>query len=138
MTDKTDSAAKARPLSPHLQIYHWPLSMALSIAHRITGVGLALGSAVFAWWLIAIALGPEPYAAFEAVAGTWFGKLALAGIAWSLMFHLANGIRHLAWDLGFGFSINASIASGVAVMIASVVLSAGIIAAAWMATGTSP
>ena len=137
MTDKTESAAESRPLSPHLQVYRWPLSMAVSIAHRITGVGLALGTVILAWWLIAAAMGPDAYAVFESVAATWFGKLVLAGITFSLMFHLCNGVRHLIWDLGFGFSIKVSYLSGLGVIGAALLLTAAIAWVALRAMGTA-
>ena len=90
--------AVARPLSPHLQIYRFTITMAMSIIHRITGVGLYAGSALLAWWLIAAATGPEAYATFQAAAGHWFGQLVLGGYTWALLHHLFGGIRYLLWD----------------------------------------
>jgi succinate dehydrogenase / fumarate reductase cytochrome b subunit len=90
--------AVARPLSPHLQIYRFTITMAMSIIHRITGVGLYAGSALVAWWLIALATGPEAYAAFQAVAGSWIGQLVLIGYTWALLNHLFSGIRYFFWD----------------------------------------
>ncbi|MEW6090198.1 succinate dehydrogenase, cytochrome b556 subunit [Parvibaculum sp.] len=90
--------AVARPLSPHLQIYRFTITMAMSIIHRITGAGLYAGSALVAWWLIALATGPEAYAAFQAVAGSWIGQLVLIGYTWALLNHLFSGIRYFFWD----------------------------------------
>jgi succinate dehydrogenase cytochrome b subunit len=90
--------APVRPLSPHLTIYKWPVTMAMSIAHRVTGCGLYFGTALLAWWLIAIASGPTAYATFQSAAGTWFGRLVLFGYTWALLHHMLGGIRHLIWD----------------------------------------
>jgi succinate dehydrogenase / fumarate reductase cytochrome b subunit len=93
-----------RPLSPHLQIYRWPLPMAMSIAHRITGGGLYLGTLLVAWWLIAAASGPNAYATFAAFLSSFLGRLILFGYTWALLHHLLGGFRHLIWDRGYGFS----------------------------------
>lgn len=100
------SAAKptARPLSPFL-IYRLPLTALLSISHRITGCGLAVGLIGLAWWLTAAAAGAEAYAQFDAIVKSWFGMLVLIGFSFALYFHLCNGIRHLFWDAGKGFEI---------------------------------
>lgn len=98
-------AMRPRPLSPHLQIYGWKITMAASITHRITGVGLAIGSLLLTCWLLSLAGGPESYAALQAFLGSWFGRLLLLGFTWSLMYHLCNGIRHLFWDTGRGFEV---------------------------------
>ncbi len=96
---------RPRPLSPHLQIYGWKITMAASITHRITGVGLAIGSLLLTCWLLALAGGPESYTALQSFLASWFGRLLLLGFTWSLMYHLCNGIRHLLWDIGYGFEI---------------------------------
>jgi succinate dehydrogenase / fumarate reductase cytochrome b subunit len=114
-------AQRARPLSPHLQIYRWPVTMATSIAHRLTGLALSAGTLLLAWWLIAAALGPETYHVFAACAANPLGQLVLFGLVWSLTFHLLNGIRHLAWDTGVGFEVSTANRSGVAVVLLSLV-----------------
>ena len=93
--------AVKRPLSPHLQIYTPMLTMMMSIAHRITGIALYAGTLLLAWYLIALAMGPD---AFDTV--TWFldsiiGKLVLLGFAWALFHHLLGGVRHFLWDAGY-------------------------------------
>jgi succinate dehydrogenase / fumarate reductase, cytochrome b subunit len=109
--------AKAeRPLSPHLQIYRWYLTMALSIGHRVTGVINAIGLLFLTWWLLALASGAEAFATVQAVAGSWIGLLALFGWTLSLFYHLGNGIRHLVWDAGYGFDIGVAFNSGLAVL----------------------
>ena len=114
----------ARPTSPHLQIYRWPLSMALSILHRATGVALAIGSILLVALLLALASGPESYARVRGFAGSWLGLILLFGWSWALCFHLCNGIRHLFWDAGYGYSIQRARTSGLAVVVISVVLTA--------------
>lgn len=98
-------AAGDRPLSPHLQIWRWNVTMALSILHRITGVGLGLGSLLLAWWLIAAASGPEAFAAAQGFMGSILGRLLLFGFTLSFFLHLCNGVRHLVWDVGYGFDV---------------------------------
>lgn len=114
----------ARPTSPYLQIYRWPLSMALSILHRATGVALAVGTILLVTLLLALASGPESYASVRGFAGSWFGLILLFGWSWALCFHLCNGIRHLFWDAGYGYSIQRARTSGLAVVVISVVLTA--------------
>lgn len=98
-------AARARPLSPHLQVYRLPLVALMSISHRATGVILALGLLLIACWLGSVAYGPDVYGPISGFVHGWIGRLFL--FLWSacLYFHLCNGIRHLAWDLGFGFKL---------------------------------
>ncbi len=124
----------ARPLSPHLQIYRWPLAMALSIVHRATGIALAVGLLLIIWLLLALANGPESYATARAFCSSWLGLLLLFGWSWAVSFHLANGIRHLFWDVGKGYSIQQAKSSGVVVVVFSLVLTA-LIWACVFATG---
>lgn len=97
--------ARKRPISPHLQIYKPQITSALSILHRITGGVLVVGTLVLVYWLGAIAAGPEAYAQAKAILGSFIGKVALFGWTWALFYHLANGIRHLVWDAGYGFDL---------------------------------
>ena len=92
-----------RPLSPHISIYRWPITMVLSILHRITGVALSVGFVVLVIWLFDVASGPEAYAVFQSVIDTVIGKIALVGWSFAFFFHLSNGARHLVWDTGRGF-----------------------------------
>ncbi len=92
------TAQRARPLSPHLQIYKPMLTMVMSIVHRITGAALYFGMMLLAWWLIAAASGPNAYADFEAFAGSIIGRIILIGYTWALMLHMLGGIRYLIWD----------------------------------------
>jgi succinate dehydrogenase / fumarate reductase, cytochrome b subunit len=91
-----------RPLSPHLSIYRPMLTMLMSIAHRVTGAANATGFVLLAWWLTAIALGPEPYATVNAFFASFIGRSLLFLYSWSLIHHMLGGIRHLIWDTGTG------------------------------------
>ena len=92
----------ARPLSPHLMIYRWPLPMAMSIVHRITGAGNYFGMLLVAWWLLAAASGPTAYATLAAFMSSFIGRLILFGYTWSVIHHMLGGVRHLIWDTGRG------------------------------------
>lgn len=109
-----------RPLSPHLQVYKWPVSMALSIGHRISGVGLAIGTLLMTWWLVAAALSDGAFAAVQGVLSSVIGVLALMAWTAALIFHLFSGIRHLTWDIGLGFDNRSYRTSGWTVVVAVV------------------
>ncbi len=109
-----------RPLSPHLQVYKWPVSMALSIGHRISGVGLAIGTLLMTWWLVAAALSDGAFAAVQGVLSSVIGVLALMAWTAALIFHLFSGIRHLMWDIGLGFDDRSYRTSGWTVVVAVV------------------
>ena len=111
-----------RPLSPHLQIYRPQITSMLSILHRITGVGLTLGGVVVVWWFLAAATGPEYFATVDGLLTSWLGLLVLLGLTWALCYHLLNGIRHLFWDMGYGFELQTVDRSGIAVAAGSGVL----------------
>ena len=96
-------AARERPLSPHLQVYRWQITMVMSILHRATGVALAVGALAFALWLVSVAFGGPLAECAQAVLSSWFGTLSLFGFSACLIYHLLNGIRHLVWDAGYGF-----------------------------------
>ncbi len=109
-------ARSGRPLSPHLQIYRWYLTMALSIGHRVAGVGLALGLLLLIWWLLALASGPAAFATVQGVMHSWLGALVLFIYTFVLLFHMANGVRHLVWDAGYGFDVAVAARSGMVVL----------------------
>jgi succinate dehydrogenase / fumarate reductase cytochrome b subunit len=115
-------ASQNRPLSPHLQIYRPQISSVLSILHRITGVALAVGSLLLVYWIIAAAVGPEAFATAQALIGSFFGRLLLFGWSFALFFHLVNGIRHLFWDIGWGFELKTVSMTGWAALIAALLL----------------
>lgn len=120
------SKAPARPMAPHLQVWRWHITMATSILHRVTGVGNALGTLMFTWWLIAAATGPEAYATFAGFAASLFGQLILLGFTASVSYHMLNGIRHLFWDSGAGFGLATSRMASALVIAGAAVLTAAI------------
>jgi succinate dehydrogenase / fumarate reductase cytochrome b subunit len=132
---KTAARDSVRPLSPHLTIYRWQVTMLASITHRATGVALSGGALVLAWWLVSISNGPESYETFSMAAATPLGLLVLFGFTWSLAFHLLNGIRHLAWDLGYGFNKVTATQTGTAVFVLSLIIAAGFFFCAWSGHG---
>ena len=113
-----------RPLSPHLSIYRWPITMALSILHRASGLANAVGLVVLTVWLIRAADGPDAYLAFTRVMGSPLGMLLLVGWSLSFFYHLSNGVRHLFWDTGHGFEKRQATLSAWAVLVVSIVLTA--------------
>ena len=117
---------RARPLSPHLQVYRWQITMTMSILHRATGVALAVGAFGVAWWLLAAAGGPDAFATFRGFAGSLLGRIALVGFSFCLVYHLFNGLRHLLWDVGYGYEIPRLYATGWTVLVLTAVVTAGI------------
>jgi succinate dehydrogenase / fumarate reductase cytochrome b subunit len=115
-----------RPLSPHLQVYRWQITMTMSILHRASGVVLVAGAFALAWWLMAVARGGDAYARAADCLASPLGLLALAGFSLALVYHLLNGIRHLLWDAGWGLELPEIYRSGYAVAILTVVLTAAI------------
>lgn len=120
-------AARERPLSPHLQVYRFAYTMALSILHRATGIALSVGMLLLAWWLVAAAGSEAGYAQVVTCLGSVPGKVVLFGFSFAFFYHLCAGLRHLAWDLGHGFEKATARRSGAAV----VVVSLGLTAALW-------
>jgi succinate dehydrogenase / fumarate reductase cytochrome b subunit len=99
-----DSGGKLvrRPVSPHIGIYRWPITMVASILNRATGIALSVGSLLLVWWLVAAASGPQEFATVQSFIASPFGLLLLLGWTASLFYHLFGGIRHLVWDTGHG------------------------------------
>ncbi len=112
----------ARPLSPHLSIYRFRPTMAMSILHRITGSALYVGTLLFVWWLVAAASGPEAFSYASAFFGSIFGRIILFGYTWALLHHMFGGIRHLIWDTGIGLSKETSTKLAQATLVASLAL----------------
>jgi succinate dehydrogenase / fumarate reductase, cytochrome b subunit len=94
---------RPRPISPSVTTWRWHVTMAASILHRVTGVGLYGGALVLMAWALSLAAGPDAYAAFASLAGSIAGKIVLIGLTLCAFYHLGNGLRHLAWDAGYGF-----------------------------------
>ena len=110
------------PLSPHLQIYRWHISSLLSIAHRISGIINLLALILIFFWLLILSLGESNYEIFLILINSCLGKFILIGFAWSMNLHLLSGLRHLAWDLGYGFEIKTANISGIIVIILSLII----------------
>ena len=115
------------PLSPHLQIYRWHISSLLSITHRISGVINLLALILIFFWLIFLSLGENNYQSFLLIINSFIGKFILIGFVWSMSFHLLSGIRHLVWDLGYGFDIKTANITGIIVIISSLALTLSLI-----------
>ena len=127
--------ARERPLSPHLQIYRWPLPMMMSIAHLVTGVGLYFGTILIVWWLIAIGSGPGGYSRMTGFINSWFGRLILFGYTWALIHHMLGGIRHLVWDTGVGLEKEAASKIAWVTLAGSVTLTLAIWIVGYMVRG---
>jgi succinate dehydrogenase / fumarate reductase cytochrome b subunit len=119
MTEATPGL-RARPLSPHMQVWRWHLTMLTSILHRATGVALYGGALILAGWAIALASGPANYLFFMTLLGSPLGRVVMFGLTLSIFYHLANGIRHLVWDAGAGLDIKTANLTGAAVIAFSV------------------
>ena len=111
-----------RPLSPHLQVYRFAMTMVMSIFHRITGVGLYLGTALLAWWLVAAASGPAYFDFVNRIFGSWIGLIVLFLFSWALIHHMLGGLRHLVWDFGVGLDAPARDRLAMATLIGSIVI----------------
>ncbi len=113
----------ARPMSPHLTIWKWGPHMAVSILHRITGVGLALaGGAMFTWWLVALASGPDAYATFTGWASWPWMLVVWIGLTWAAFQHMLSGIRHFFLDIGAGYELRTNKFWSVAVLLGAILL----------------
>ena len=110
------------PLSPHLQIYKWHLSMILSIAHRIIGVVNSIAIILICLWTISLLFGEENYEIIKILFQSLFGKLLITSLSWSFSFHILSEIRHLIWDLGYGFDLKISKITGIITIIGSLAL----------------
>ena len=117
---------RERPLSPHLQVYRWQITMTMSILHRATGVALAVGAFMLAWWLLAVAGGSAPFETFRSFASSILGQIALLGFSFCLIYHLLNGIRHLLWDVGYGYEIPKFYATGWTVAVLAALITGAV------------
>jgi succinate dehydrogenase / fumarate reductase cytochrome b subunit len=115
-----------RPLSPFMLPvwYSFQVTSFLSILHRLTGIALAVGSILLAWWLVSVAAGGELFAVTHAFIASSIGMLLLFGWSIAFFYHLCNGIRHLAWDAGYGFELRQAYRSGYTVLVATALLTA--------------
>ena len=107
------------PLSPHLQIYKWQISSLLSITHRIVGVINTLAITIICFWSLSLLFGVEGYQIINNFLKSFFGKFIAVGLCWTFSFHILNELRHLFWDLGYGFDLKVSKITGVSVLVGS-------------------
>lgn len=114
-------ASRDRPLSPHLQIYKPQITSGLSILHRLTGILLAIGALFLFWWLIAAACGADAFATAQGFFGSFVGVILLLGLVPVVFYKMFSGLRHLAWDLGYGFDLHCVTQSGRATLAATAV-----------------
>lgn len=116
---------QGRPLSPHLSVYRWPITMTLSILHRVTGAALSVGFVVLALWLISAASGNIAYDRFLSLLSTLPGRLLLIGWSFAFFLHLCNGVRHLVWDTGRGLEKQQATKSAWVVIGLTIVMTLG-------------
>ena len=110
------------PLSPHIQIYSWNVSSLISISHRITGVINILALTLICFWIASMLLGSASYELIYSILNSFFGKFLVIGITWSFSFQILSEIRHLFWDMGYGFELTTSKISGIIVIFGSFVV----------------
>jgi len=115
-------SVRSRPTSPHILIYHWAITMVMSIAHRATGIANYFGMVFLVIWLAAAAFGQDALNAVNWVYGSWFGQFVLFAYTWSLVHHMLGGLRHFAWDLIQGMEPGQREALAWANIIGSVIL----------------
>ena len=118
---RSDGTLIRRPLSPHLQVYRPQITSILSIMNRVTGLAASAGTLLLVWWLVAAATSPAAFDHVQHFVGSPIGLFMLFGWTASLFYHFFGGLRHLAWDAGFGYSLEATHRSGWAAIIATVV-----------------
>ena len=111
-----------KPLSPHIQIYSWNISSLISISHRITGVINIVALTIICFWIALFLFGNSIYDIVQNILNSFFGKLLVIGITWSFSFQILSEIRHLFWDLGYGFELKTSNISGAIVIFGSFIM----------------
>ena len=110
------------PLSPHLGIYKWQISSLLSISHRIVGVINFLAITLICFWTLSLLLGENSYEVTKIFLKSFFGKFIIISLCWTFSFHILNEIRHLIWDMGYGFDLKIAKITGVLAFFGSFIL----------------
>jgi len=110
------------PLSPHLQIYKWQISSLLSITHRIVGVVNIAAITLISFFVIFLMCGEQYYGIVNTFLQSFFGKFIMVGLSWSFSFHVLNELRHLLWDIGFGYDLKTARITGAITIVGSFVL----------------
>ena len=111
-----------KPLSPHIQIYSWNISSLISISHRITGIINIVALTIICFWIALFLFGNSIYDIVQNILNSFFGKFLVIGITWSFSFQILSEIRHLFWDLGYGFELKTSKISGFIVIFGSFII----------------
>ncbi len=125
-------APRERPLSPHVQVWRWHVTMACSILHRVSGIGLYIGALILAGWAVALAIGPDAYDGYKALLASIPGQVVLFLLTAGAFYHLANGIRHLVWDAGRGLNVQSANGSAWFVLAFTVAATLTLWALYWM------
>ena len=110
------------PLSPHLQIYKWQISSLLSITHRIVGLINIFAISLICFWVLFLILGESNYENIKEFLNSYYGKFLIISLCWTFSFHILNEIRHITWDLGYGFDLKVAKVTGYLVLIGSFIL----------------
>jgi succinate dehydrogenase / fumarate reductase cytochrome b subunit len=131
----TRQSPRARPLSPHLTVYRWPITMTMSILHRITGGALYFGTLLVVWWVVAASISESYFDFVNGIFGSWLGRLVLFGYTWALMHHMLGGIRHFVWDTGTGLEKHTASKIAWATLAGSVALTLAIWIVGYLARG---
>jgi succinate dehydrogenase / fumarate reductase cytochrome b subunit len=116
----TDGKLVKRPLSPHLQVYRPQITSVLSILNRMCALATSVGTLLMVWWLVAASMGPVAFARVQWFVGSPIGLFVLAGWTLCLFYHLFQGLRHLAWDAGWGYELDRTYFSGWLTVIATI------------------
>ena len=124
--ESSSPAHRERPLSPHMQVWRWHITMATSIMTRASGVALYVGALIIAGWALALASGPVAFDRYVILLGSFPGKLILFGLTLAIFYHLAAGIRHLFWDAGEGFELKTADMTAAAAIAFAIVATAGV------------
>ena len=117
----SDGTLIRRPLSPHLQVYRPQLTSLSSIMNRVTGIAVSIGTLMLVWWLVAAAVGPGAFSTVQGFIASPVGLFLMFGWTASLFYHFFGGLRHLAWDLGYGYELESTHLTGWAVIIGALV-----------------
>ncbi len=121
------SEVNARPISPHLSNWRWGPHMAVSIAHRASGIALAVVGVIgFTWWVLAASQGVASYDYLLSLLTPWYGKVVLIGLTWAFFQHLFSGIRHFVLDVGAGYELGANRTGALAVFVLAILLTAAL------------
>ena len=110
------------PLSPHIQIYRWHVSSLVSISHRITGIVNIIAITIICIWASLLLLGDLNYNFINLFFNSFLGKFIVIGLAWSFSFQILSEIRHLIMDMGYGFELQTTRITGLAVIFGSFIL----------------